>query len=112
MCTLLAAGAGFARAQVAGTVDPSFSGGTTFNSDPQSVVVQDNGKIVIGGAFETIDGQARNRMARLLPNGVLEESLYFQSRQLIRYLFRAMPCRFARRKSPGGWVFYAVPAFA
>ena len=73
MCTLLAAGAGFARAQVAGTVDPSFSGGTTFNSDPQSVVVQDNGKIVIGGAFETIDGQARNRMARLLPNGVLED---------------------------------------
>ena len=35
-------------------------------------VVQANGKILVGGTFTNIDGQARNRIARLDANGNLD----------------------------------------
>jgi uncharacterized delta-60 repeat protein len=50
----------------------TFNPGTGSQSTIQSVTIQDDGKILIAGAFVKIDGQFRNRIARLLPNGALE----------------------------------------
>ena len=36
------------------------------------IVVQSDGKIVIGGSFTKVNGTTRNRMARFSPNGVLD----------------------------------------
>src|SRR5207247_8309704 len=37
-----------------------------------AVVVQPDGKILLGGGFSTIGGQTRNRIARLNPDGTLD----------------------------------------
>ena len=37
-----------------------------------SVVVQADGKILVGGGFTSIGGQPRNRVARLNPDGTLD----------------------------------------
>ena len=39
-----------------------------------SVVVQGDGKILIGGLFTTVGGQTRNRVARLNADGTLDTS--------------------------------------
>lgn len=65
---------GVARKQLArlnsnGTLDPNFRnmqvGIDSFNS-PQVIKRQPDGKILIGGTFTTIDGQTRNRIARII----------------------------------------------
>ncbi|HEX2747486.1 MAG TPA: PKD domain-containing protein, partial [Verrucomicrobiales bacterium] len=43
----------------------------------QNVVVQNDGKILITGDFTVVNGQSRNRIARLNPDGSLESTLTF-----------------------------------
>ena len=52
-----------------GTLDSTFNGGTGANGYIQKVVIQSDGKILIGGAFTTYNGIARNRVARLNADG-------------------------------------------
>ncbi len=42
------------------------------NGPIQAMVVQPDGKVVVGGKFTLIDGQPRNHLARLYPNGLLD----------------------------------------
>jgi uncharacterized delta-60 repeat protein len=60
-----------------GSFDSSFS--MTFDQQIDRIVVQPDGKILIAGNFSTINGVPRNGLARLLPDGSLDESFTFST---------------------------------
>lgn len=55
----------FYRVNADGGLDSSFDLGTGPNGFPQTMVLQPDGKILIGGTFTTYDGADRNMIARL-----------------------------------------------
>ena len=61
---------------VGGGVDPTFNAGATnFNSQSvEAITVQTDGRILIGGEFETVGGVRRNRIARLNADGTVDAS--------------------------------------
>jgi len=63
-----------ARLNPNGTVDTSFTPGTGPNDLVHAIALQADGKIIIGGLFTSVDGQTRNRIARLHANGTLEST--------------------------------------
>jgi uncharacterized delta-60 repeat protein len=64
-----------ARFNADGGLDTTFlSSGVGANGDVFAVVVQPDGKIVICGDFTTVNGTARNRIARLNSDGTLDFS--------------------------------------
>ena len=60
-----------ARLNSNGTIDTAFTTntGTGFNSTVQSIAIQSDGKIVVGGVFTTFNGATVNRIARLNSDG-------------------------------------------
>jgi len=54
--------------------DPTFKVGSGANGPVYSVVVQDDGKIIVGGEFTQISGQPRSNLARLNSDGTLDET--------------------------------------
>jgi uncharacterized delta-60 repeat protein len=68
-CGLLLGGLQFLRG-APGDVDGSFA--SSADREVTAVAVQPDGKIVIGGAFGTVNGVTRNRLARLNGNGSLD----------------------------------------
>lgn len=68
---------GFARVLSDGTLDPAFSAGSGAGGSLPTVnviAIQTDGRILLGGGFTSIQGTARNRIARLLTDGVLDTS--------------------------------------
>ncbi|MCP3887443.1 MAG: delta-60 repeat domain-containing protein [Desulfobulbaceae bacterium] len=65
---------GIARLHANGRLDRKFDPGTGANGGIWTMVQQDDGKIVIGGDFTTINGTTRIRVARLTANGSLDTS--------------------------------------
>jgi uncharacterized delta-60 repeat protein len=64
-----------ARLNSDGTLDSSFSpSGIGFNSSVTTLVVEDNGKIVVGGQFSAYDNVTRVGMVRLNSDGTLDSS--------------------------------------
>jgi uncharacterized delta-60 repeat protein len=63
---------GLARLNANGTVDGSFSAGTGADNSVMCMVVQPDGKIVIGGYFTTVNNVAAGHIARLNANGSLD----------------------------------------
>jgi uncharacterized delta-60 repeat protein len=63
-----------ARLNPNGTLDTTFSIGTGFNSSTQKILLQSDNKILVTGAFSSYNGTARNRIARLNPNGTIDTS--------------------------------------
>lgn len=63
-----------ARLNENGTLDTAFNPPGGANDRVLAVVIQSNGKIVIGGNFTRVAGADRNRIARLNPDGSLDES--------------------------------------
>jgi uncharacterized delta-60 repeat protein len=57
---------GIARLTENGDLDPTFQSGEGFNSDVFAMAVQPDGKVLTGGFFDSVNGTARNRVARLL----------------------------------------------
>ncbi len=57
-----------------GTLDTAFSTntGTGFNGNVESVAVQTDGKIVVGGSFTAVNGVTSNRIARLNADGSVD----------------------------------------
>lgn len=55
-----------------GSFDPSFSTSTNVDLFVRAIDVDANGKILIGGDFASVDGQSRNRLARLNDDGTLD----------------------------------------
>jgi len=61
-----------ARINPDGSLDVSFNPGTGPDLYMQAIALQQDGKILIGGAFTHYNGIARNRLARLNPDGSLD----------------------------------------
>jgi uncharacterized delta-60 repeat protein len=62
-----------ARLNADGTLDNTFTTGTGFNTTVNSVDVQPDGKILVGGIFTSFNGTSTvNRIARLNTNGTLD----------------------------------------
>ncbi len=61
-----------ARIHIDGSLDVGFDAGLGISNPLRSVVVQPDGRVLIGGAFTTVDGVTRNRVARLRANGSLD----------------------------------------
>lgn len=57
-----------------GTVDSSFDIGSGFNSMVHSIALQNDGKIIAAGSFNSYKGTAIKKVIRLLPNGDLDTS--------------------------------------
>jgi uncharacterized delta-60 repeat protein len=52
-----------------GTTDASFNIGSGFNGKVNAIKIQDDGKIIIGGAFTSYNGSLTNRIIRLNTDG-------------------------------------------
>lgn len=63
-----------ARLNTDGSLDTTFDPGTGANKPINALAQQDDGKIILGGKFTSIDGVERNRVARLKPDGSLDPS--------------------------------------
>jgi uncharacterized delta-60 repeat protein len=61
-----------ARINANGSLDASFNLGSAANNTIQSLALQPDGKIIIGGDFTTYNGTSRNRIARLNSDGTLD----------------------------------------
>lgn len=57
-----------------GTLDPTFSQQTSANGQINTVALQPDGNIVIGGLFTTVNGSTANRIARLTSAGLFDSS--------------------------------------
>ncbi len=55
-----------------GSLDANFNIGTGLNNRLESIAIQSNGKILIGGWFTSYNGITRNRIARLNTDGSLD----------------------------------------
>ncbi len=63
-----------ARLNSDGTLDTSFNPGTGANGSVYTIALQPDGKILIGGYFTTYNGTPRKYIARLNPDGSLDET--------------------------------------
>jgi len=61
-----------ARLNIDGTVDTSFNIGTGPNAPVNALVLQADGRVIIGGDFNTVNGTTVNFLARLNPNGSID----------------------------------------
>jgi uncharacterized delta-60 repeat protein len=62
------------RLNTDGSIDTSFDIGTGFDNAVQTVLIQDDGKILIGGTFSTYQGSVANRVIRLNTDGSIDTS--------------------------------------
>ena len=67
-----------ARLNADGTLDPTFNPRAEGGNSPfvDSLVVQADGKILVGGRFRTLGGQPRDSLGRLNADGTLDTSFY------------------------------------
>ncbi|PYJ04426.1 MAG: hypothetical protein DME25_09980, partial [Verrucomicrobia bacterium] len=64
-----------ARLKPDGSLDTAFQNGLAgANNTVRCIVVQSDGKVLIGGAFTAVNGAARNGIARLNPDGSLDSN--------------------------------------
>ena len=61
-----------ARLKADGTLDATFNSGVGANNFVQTITIQSDGKIIIGGYFNSYNGFSRNYIARLNADGTLE----------------------------------------
>jgi uncharacterized delta-60 repeat protein len=61
-----------ARVNSNGTFDATFNLGTALNGSVETISIQPDGKIIIGGGFTTFNGTSRNNIARLSSIGALD----------------------------------------
>lgn len=55
-----------------GSLDGNFNPGTGFNNATNDIVLQDDGKVIVGGLFTNYGGQTRNRIIRLNNDGNID----------------------------------------
>lgn len=68
-----------ARLNADGTVDTSFNIGTGADDSVFTIALQDDGGILLGGAFQNVNGAPRPRLARLGSDGALESTTTFNT---------------------------------
>ncbi|MFT6747477.1 MAG: putative delta-60 repeat protein [Glaciecola sp.] len=55
-----------------GTIDTSFQVGTGFDNDVKKIHVQSDGKIMVGGSFDSYNGRTAGKLCRLNANGTMD----------------------------------------
>ncbi len=70
---IVAGGTKLSRFTADGLLDPTLDSGTGLNLPLRSLAIQPDGKIVIGGDFTTYNGTSINRIARVNPDGSLDQ---------------------------------------
>ncbi len=63
---------GIAQLNPDGTLDPDYSPGLGVTSPVFALALQPDGSVLLGGAFSSVNGVARNRVARLRADGTLD----------------------------------------
>jgi uncharacterized delta-60 repeat protein len=66
-----------ARLNTDGTIDNSFDPGGSVNYYVNTISIQNNGKIIIGGNFSLFNGNSRNNIVRLNTNGTIDNTFNF-----------------------------------
>jgi uncharacterized delta-60 repeat protein len=74
-----------ARLNIDGSLDNTFNTGSGSNSSINTVGIQNDGKIIIGGSISNYNGTFVNRLIRLNIDGTLDNSFYTTSRFNIIY---------------------------
>jgi uncharacterized delta-60 repeat protein len=68
-----------ARLNIDGTLDTTFNnGGSGFNSDVLAIAIQPDGKILVGGNFDTYNGLNYNYMVRLNEDGTPDNTFIYE----------------------------------
>ena len=62
----------FARLDIDGRLDLNFSSGSGPNFAPESIDIQPDGKLLLGGTFTSYNGTGRNRIVRTEENGAID----------------------------------------
>lgn len=65
------------RLNTDGSIDTTFVYGTGFDASPNSIVLQSDGKILVGGTFTTYQGVSANKIIRLNSNGNIDSSFVY-----------------------------------
>ncbi|MBA4147268.1 MAG: hypothetical protein H0X66_04070 [Verrucomicrobia bacterium] len=76
--------AGISRLNWDGSWDSTFDPGSGPNFPVMSVALQNDGRVLLGGAFTAVDGTNRNRIARLNSDGSLDDSFQSNPDSLVR----------------------------
>jgi uncharacterized delta-60 repeat protein len=63
----------FTRLNSDGSLDTGFNSGAGFNGKVNSIVLQTDSKILVGGGFTTYNGTAKNRIIRLNSDGTIDD---------------------------------------
>lgn len=77
---------GLARLGVDMELDPDFNHAVAPNGPVRSILVQRNGKILVGGDFTSIAGVSRARVGRLNPNGTMDSSFFLDANYSVHSL--------------------------
>lgn len=64
-----------ARLNIDGSLDTTFHTGTGLDGAVMSIIIQNDGKIIIGGFFSTYNGNQKNNIVRLNTDGSIDASL-------------------------------------
>jgi uncharacterized delta-60 repeat protein len=67
------------RLNTGGTIDNTFTIGSGLNQVPNSIVVQPDNKILVGGGFSTYSGVTSNRIIRLNTGGTIDNTFIIGS---------------------------------
>jgi uncharacterized delta-60 repeat protein len=62
------------RLNTDGSLDTTFAIGTGFNATIWSIVIQSNGKILVGGDFTSYSGSVESKIVRLNTNGTIDDT--------------------------------------
>ncbi|MFA5366457.1 MAG: hypothetical protein WC333_00840 [Dehalococcoidia bacterium] len=62
------------RLNTNGNIDNTFNSGTGFNTNVRSIAIQNDGKILVGGGFNSYSGVTANRIIRLNTNGGIDNT--------------------------------------
>ncbi len=65
---------GIARLNSDGSLDTTFETGSGTNNSVSKIIIQPDGKILIGGQLTSYNGNPRNRIARLNQNGTIDNT--------------------------------------
>ena len=62
------------RLNIDGTIDNTFNIGTGLNSSVSEIIIQPDGKILVGGSFTTYNSQTARRIVRLNSDGTIDNT--------------------------------------
>lgn len=67
------------RLNADGTIDKSFNTGTGFDGNIETIAIQNDGKLLVGGTFQSFNNIIRKRILRLNSDGTLDNSFVIGS---------------------------------